>query len=171
MLNEKKMDIKRILTSVIGIPAVILLVAFANQYIIGIGILIISLLCMFEYFAVIKKIAKPIEWVGYLTSIMVIFPAIFREEIIFKIIVLSIPVIILLLFLQTIVTDMKYTFKDVSYTFIGIMSIPFFLMFIECIRCMDNGKILIGYIITIAWATDIFAYLIGKNFGKLYSRT
>lgn len=163
-----KMAIKRVLTSLIGIPAVILLVAFANQYIIGIGMLIISLLCMFEYFSVIKKIAKPIEWIGYLANLIVILPAIFREEIIFKIIILSIPVIILLLFLQTIVTDMKYTFKDVTYTFMGIMYIPFFLMFIECIRCMENGKILIGYILTISWATDIFAYLIGRNFGKIY---
>ena len=31
---------------------------------------------------------------------------------------------------------------------------------------LENGKILIGYIFVVAWATDIFAYLIGKKFGK-----
>ena len=161
------MNIKRILTSLIGIPAVVLTLAFANKYIIGIGILIISILCMYEYFSVIKKIASPIEWVGYISSILVILPVIFKEELIFKIIVISIPIIILLLFLHVIVTDAKYTFKDVSYTFIGIIYIPFFLMFMEFIRCMDNGKILLGYAIALSWGTDIFAYLIGKHFGKI----
>ena len=161
------MDIKRVLTSVIGIPAVILMVALANQYITGIGIIIISIICMFEYFSVIKKIAKPIEWIGYLACILVIAPAIFNGDFIFKILLLSMPIILLLLFLQVIITDMKYTFKDVSYTFMGIIYIPFFLMFIEFVRCMDNGKILLGYILTISWATDIFAYLIGRNFGKI----
>ena len=39
-------------------------------------------------------------------------------------------------------------------------------MFIEYIRKLENGKILMGYIFVVAWSTDIFAYLIGKNFGK-----
>ena len=72
----------------------------------------------------------------------------------------------LLLFLQVIITDMKTTFKDVAYTLIGILYIPFFLMFWELIRRMDNGKVLMGYTLVIAWSTDIFAYLIGKKFGK-----
>ena len=31
---------------------------------------------------------------------------------------------------------------------------------------MKNGNILIWYVIFAAWGTDIFAYLIGKRFGK-----
>ena len=81
-------------------------------------------------------------------------------------IMFSIPVIMALLFLNVIVTDMKITFKDVAYTLLGILYIPFFLMFLELIRCMDNGKILIGYCFVISWCTDIFAYIVGKNFGK-----
>ena len=72
----------------------------------------------------------------------------------------------LILFLQVILTDMKTSFKDVAYTLTGIIYIPFFLMFLELIRKIENGKILIGYVFVIAWSTDIFAYLIGRNFGK-----
>ena len=31
---------------------------------------------------------------------------------------------------------------------------------------MENGKILIWFVFFAAWGTDIFAYFIGKNFGK-----
>ena len=31
---------------------------------------------------------------------------------------------------------------------------------------MQNGKILLGYIFIASWGTDVFAYLIGKKFGK-----
>lgn len=39
-------------------------------------------------------------------------------------------------------------------------------MFVAFIDGMPNGKILIWYVILAAWGTDIFAYLIGKHFGK-----
>ena len=40
-------------------------------------------------------------------------------------------------------------------------------MFIPLIReNLANGKILIWYVFLTAWGTDIFAYLIGKRFGK-----
>ena len=121
---------------------------------------------MYEYFTAIKKVSKPIEWVGYLSNIIIILQTIFDNTKLMQIIVFAIPFIVLLLFLQVIITDMKTTFKDAAYTLLGIMYIPFFLMFLELIRCMNNGKILIGYTFIISWATDIFAYLIGRNFGK-----
>ena len=61
---------------------------------------------------------------------------------------------------------MRTTFKDIAYTFIGIFYVVFFIMFVAFIDGMPNGKILIWYVILAAWGTDIFAYLIGKHFGK-----
>ena len=61
---------------------------------------------------------------------------------------------------------MKTNFKDISYTFFGISYVVFFMMFIAFINGMKDGKILIWYAICAAWVTDIFAYLVGKNFGK-----
>ena len=121
---------------------------------------------MYEYFNVIKKVSKPVEWVGYLSNIFIIGATFLEMKYFMHIIVFAIPFIILLLFLQVIITDMKTTFKDVSYTLMGIIYIPFFLMFLELTRNIENGKILIGYIFIISWSTDIFAYLIGKKWGK-----
>ena len=160
------MDLKRILTTLLGLPAVVLVFLFGNEYIIGGVVLIASIICMYEYFGVIKKVSKPIEWIGYLSNIFIVFATFFKTDSLMKIIVFSIPFIVMLLFLQVILSNMKTTFKDVAYTLLGIIYIPFFLMFLELIRCMDNGKILIGYTFVISWSTDIFAYLIGRKWGK-----
>lgn len=61
---------------------------------------------------------------------------------------------------------MKFTFKDIAYTFLGIFYITGFIMFLSLIRGLDNGKILLGYAIVVAWSTDIFAYSFGKMIGK-----
>lgn len=160
------MDLKRVLTTIVGLPMVALLFVLGNQYIIGIAVLIVSIISMYEYFQAVKKVAKPIEWVGYLSNIYIIGAMFLETEKLLQFIVLSIPVIMLLLFLNVIFTDMKITFKDVSYTLVGIMYVPFFFMFLELIRKLEYGKILFAYTFIISWSTDIFAYLIGKNWGK-----
>ena len=61
---------------------------------------------------------------------------------------------------------MKYTVKDIAITFFGICYIPLFLMFIPLIYGMEYGNILVWYILFSAWGTDVFAYTIGKIWGK-----
>lgn len=160
------MDIKRIITSVIGLPSMVLAIVFGNKYLIGIGIFLAGIICMYEYFGVIKKVSKPIEWIGYLSTILIVGAIFIESNKMIPLVTFSIPFVMLLLFLQVIITNMRTNFKDVAYTFIGILYISFFLMFIVLIRGMEHGKILMGYTLIISWATDIFAYLIGRKFGK-----
>ena len=61
---------------------------------------------------------------------------------------------------------MKITFKDMAYTLLGICYIPVFIMFLSLIDGMNKGKILLGYVFMASWGTDVFAYCIGKRFGK-----
>ena len=160
------MDLKRILTTVLGLPIVALLFTLGNQYIIGIAILIASTISMYEYFGAVKKVAKPIRWVGYLSNLYIVGAMFLKTEQLLPIVTLSIPIVIFLLFSNVIVTDMKITFKDVAYTLVGIMYITIFFMFLELIRKLEHGKVLFAYTFVISWSTDIFAYLIGKKWGK-----
>ena len=160
------MDIKRVLTTVIGLPIVALLFTLGNQYVIGAAVLIVSCISMYEYFGAVKKVAKPIEWVGYLSNIYIIGAIFLETEKLLQYVAFSIPIIMLALFLNVIFTDMKITFKDVAYTLVGIMYVPLFFMFLELIRKLENGKILFAYTFVVSWSTDIFAYLIGKKWGK-----
>ena len=83
-----------------------------------------------------------------------------------SIIGVGIPVIVLVLFLQVIISNMKYNFKDIAITLFGICYIVVFLMFIPLLRGIQYGNLLIWYIFAAAWGTDIMAYLVGRAFGK-----
>ena len=72
----------------------------------------------------------------------------------------------LICFLQIVLSNMKTNFNDLVYTIFGIIYIIGTSIFITLIRGLENGKILIWYFIIASWGTDIFAYLIGKRWGK-----
>ena len=160
------MNLKRILTTVIGLPIVGAILILGNKYVIDFILMAVSIICMYEYFTVISKVAHPIKWVGYISTFIVALIAFLSVQTIMQIIFFAIPSLILIMFLKVIITDMGTTFKDVAYTFLGICYVTIFIMFLSLIRGLDNGKFLIGLVMLVAWSTDIFAYLIGKHFGK-----
>jgi len=67
------MDIKRVLTTVIGLPAVIGIIVFGNTVIIDIFFGIIALISLKEFYDAFEKgiDAKPIKWIGYLTCLSI----------------------------------------------------------------------------------------------------
>lgn len=160
------MDSKRIASGVVVGLAVSVILLIPNNFIIGILLTLIALTAMDEYLKAISKVCKPIKWIGYLSCIIVAIINFIPEQYLSSILMYSIPSILLILFAQVIATDMNTTFKDMAYTFLGICYIPVFIMFLTLIDGMDNGKILLGYILMASWGTDIFAYSIGCKFGK-----
>ena len=160
------MDLKRILTTLLGVPAVAAVFILCNKYVIDVLLMIIAIMCMHEYLGVIKKVSHPNELISYCCTIIIGIAAFLKESEVMIVSMYAIPFLVLLLFLQVITTDMKITFKDVSYTFLGIAYIVGFILFLALTRALPNGQILIGYIAIVAWATDIFAYLIGRQFGN-----
>ena len=54
---------------------------------------------------------------------------------------------------------------------LGICYIPLMLIYLSLVRDMEldhglNGKILIWFVLIASWGSDIFAYFIGRHFGK-----
>ena len=104
---------------------------------------------------------------GYVTAGLICFIHLIPNEYVLPSITLLILVNILVLFTQVVVTNMKRNIKDIAISLFGVCYIVFFIMFAPLIRdSMENGNVLIWYVFFSAWGTDIFAYLIGKNFGK-----
>ncbi len=182
------MNIKRILTALIGLPIVILIFILGNKYVIDILVSIIACIAIYEYFKCCSKEVKKISWIGYVLAISISLIHILSIKAILLFLCIGIPTILLTLFLHIIVTDMKVTFKDIVFSFFGIMYIISFIIFIPLIYGMENslsvaifkgtdtleiyknnsvnGKYLIWYLMLTAWGTDVFAYIIGKYFGK-----
>lgn len=159
-------NLKRISSALIGFPLVVLIMVIGNKHVISVGLAIIAILSMSEYLNAVSKKAKPIKWVAYLSCALISFLGLVPTELYANVILTVIPIILLLLFLQVIVTEMKTNFNDLVYTFVGIIYVAFCIASMAMVRNLENGKILIWYIFWAGWATDVFAYAIGRRFGK-----
>ncbi len=168
--NKLKIDVKRITSALLGFPLVVIILTFGNKYVVDIFLSIIACISMQEYMNAISKDAKPIRWLGYISCIFIAFihiiPQYIPEPILNNIIILAIPILLLVLFTTIVATNMRINFKDVSYTLFGIVYIVTCIAFIAKIRGLEHGNWLVWFAIIAAWASDTFAYFIGKRFGK-----
>ena len=162
----RDMDIKRITSALLGFPLVLLVLILGNKYVVDIFLAFIAFLSMDEYFNAISKVSNPVRWVGYLSCLIIACVHIIPAEHIIMFSILTVPTILIILFAQVVATEMRTSFKDIAYTFLGIFYVVYFTMFVALINGKTDGKILIWYAIFAAWATDVFAYFIGKYFGK-----
>ena len=121
------MDVKRITSALLGFPLVVIIFLIGNKYIVDALIAIVAILGMFEYFKAISKVCKPVKWLGYLSCLSIAFIHVIPNAWLTSVVTLSVPTILLILFLNIIITDMRINFKDIAYTFIGIFYIVFFM--------------------------------------------
>lgn len=160
------MDMKRVTSALLGMPLVVIILVFGNKYIVDIAFAIVAAMSLHEYFNAFKEKAHPVIWIGYLASSLIALIHIIPVEHAITIVSVLIPFGITVLFLQVILSNMKINVNDIAITFFGICYIPLFLMFLPLINGLEDGKLLVWFVITSAWGTDIFAYIVGKNFGK-----
>ena len=160
------MNLKRIWTAVVGLPIIIAIMVFGNVYLIDILFAFIAWLSLHEYYKCFNGKLKPVKWIGYVACFLISIIHLIPKEYAVMTIGVLLPTSIVMLFTVSIITNMKYNITDLAITFMGICYIPLFLMYIPMLLGEENGKILVWYVIIWAWATDIFAYCIGKRIGK-----
>ena len=161
------MNVKRFLSGILLFPIFAVIMIFGNKYIIDISVSIIAIMSLHEFYKAFRGKAKPIGWIGYIIAALIAVIHIIPSNLILPIIGAIIPISIMVLFTRVIFSNMKFNIVDISITFFGICYIVLFLLFAPIIReNITNGKILIWYVFLASWGTDIFAYLIGKHFGK-----
>lgn len=156
----------RIISALILFPLVVILLIFGNVYVIDAAFCIVALMAMNEYFNAFKEKANPVKWLGYIACLLIAFIHIIPVGKVVTIIGIGMPTVLLVLFAQVIITNMKTTFNDIAITFFGICYIVGFIMFLPLLMGAKNGKLLIWYVVFFAWGTDVFAYIIGKLIGK-----
>ena len=163
---KKKINIKRVASGLILFPLVAIVLIFGNKYLVDILVSIIAILSLHEFYNAFNGKAKPVKIVGYIAAIFIAFIHLIPNTIILKLIGALIALSVLILFLIVIISNTKINIIDISITFFGICYVALFLMFIPIIReNLENGKILLWYVIFAGWGTDVFAYFVGKYFG------
>lgn len=169
MEEKKATSIKRILSGLIGFPIIALILILANDLVMDLVLAITSILSIYEYFKCFKSSGKanPSKWYAMIISSMMIFIHILNDEALKEILIAIIPLSLLVLIIELIFSKGKKNIIDVAVTILGICYIPLMLVFLSIIRGrFINGRILIWYIFLASWGSDVFAYCIGKKWGK-----
>lgn len=164
--KSKDSNLKRVSSALTLFPIVVLAFIIGNEYVISVGLAIIAMLSMSEYIGAVSKKANPIKWISYLSCALIALIPLVPQAQYGNIMLIAIPVLLLVSFLQVIITNMKTNFNDLIYTFMGIIYVTFLISTMVMIRGLENGKILIWYIFWAGWATDVFAYAVGRRIGK-----
>ena len=159
-------NLKRVSSALLGFPMVIVVLLFGNKYVIDVALAIVALISLHEYFNAFSKNYKPIQWLGYLLAICISFIHLVPADMLFKIISLGIPFIVAILFVELILRDLKISIVDIAISLFGIFYIVLFTMFVPLIAGLEHGKVLIWYVLTTSWGTDVFAYIFGRRIGK-----
>lgn len=158
------MNIKRVLSALLGMPLVIVVLMLKNIYLVDIAFTIIAIVCLYEFYKAFHCKYKPVIWVGYLSTIIIATLHFFANGSLFNLIILTLFISFLILFL--LVFKKKINIVDVAITILGICYITLFILFIPLTREIPDGHLLIWYIFAATWGTDVFAYLVGSKFGK-----
>ena len=174
MEKEKRAKtIKRTITGVIAFPILAVILIFSNTIIMDIFTAIIACISMYEYFHCFKSTnkANPSQYLGYIYCILIAFTHFVDERLLTSIIIAIIPVSLVVLFAELVLSKGKKTVTDIAVTMLGICYIPLMLIYLSLVRDMEldhglNGKILIWFVLIASWGSDIFAYFIGRHFGK-----
>ena len=113
------MDIKRLTSALLGFPLVILVLLLGNKYVIDIVMAIVADISLQEYFNAFKEY-KPIKWIAYLAAILICFIHFIIPLQLFVYISITIPVIIVALFIELVIKDLKINIIDIAITLFGI---------------------------------------------------
>lgn len=76
------------------------------------------------------------------------------------------PILLFILAFVSVLSNLKISFNDIAVTILGIIYVPMMFLFLILTWHMNNGYLLIWYILGGAWLTDSFAYLVGITVGK-----
>ena len=174
MEKEKRAKtIKRTITGVIALPILAVILIFANTIVMDIFTAIIACISMYEYFHCFKSTDKgnPSQYLGYIWCILIAFTHFVDDRLLTNILVAVIPISLVILFAELVLAKGKKTIKDIGITMIGICYIPLMLIYLSLVRNMElddglNGRILIWFVLIASWGSDVFAYFIGRHFGK-----
>lgn len=172
--------ILRFASGIIGIPLLIILVFTVDgiPFILGIGL--ISLIGLREFYLGVRKTgAEPQEWVGFIYAFLFLLSAMQR----FQSARFNLPDILTLFVITSLVVELlrknRAPIKNLGATFIGVVYVGWLFSYFVAINEINGLMTLFGdrlqlrvggwlvlYVTFVVWASDTGAYLIGRKWGR-----
>lgn len=159
---------ERVITGAILVAILILILWINIPLVDTIFVFLISVMGMYEYNKAFKSAGyNLIPLIGYISCIPILFMDFnIESNNILLIATIAFPSVLILTFIYSILTKLKITVIDVAITIFSTIYIPFLFSFLKLILMMENGRLLIWFVIMGAFACDTFAYLVGCKIGK-----
>ncbi len=152
----------RIISSIIGLPILICLVLLGGIFLKA-GVIILSLIGMYEFYMAVDKKIQPVHWVGFLLAVIYIASVGLTDiNILDYILTAFIPIILIV---QIIMHD-KININNVCSSLFGFFYIAFMFSNILFIRKLYLGNWTIWLVFISAFCCDTGAYFTGMCIGK-----
>ena len=166
----KRNMMKRLLGAMIGLVILIIVMISKSIFVFNFALMIICILGVYEFYhAFQQKGHHPIVLFGYGAAVclfLVNTKSILSYDMLRVALIEMVPILFFIMFSVSLLSKGKVGVMDVAVTLMGVIYIPFFLMFLTLTRQLINGEYYVWFIFGGAWFTDTFAYLIGRRFGK-----
>ncbi len=162
---------KRSITAVVGISLILGLIVYGGSW----GTTLLAWSCctvaLMEYFYMVFPVneeylfQRVAMFIGFVLATLVIFDS---EYLFAAVSFLSLLLFIFFFFLSSYFYggNHPYFFARLSYSLMGIFYIGFLFSFWPKIRALPQGVHWIFLVFLICWLTDIFAFFVGKGWGR-----
>jgi len=153
--------VKRVITTVVGLPIFIAIIAMGGLWL-RVTLLVLSLIGLYEFYKALSPKILTIHFVGYFFAALYFLVVIEYGVHAYLLVMLS--AFILITQATLVIYYQKISFKDCLVTICGFFYVPFLLSFVYFVR--DHNVYFVWLILISASASDTFAYLIGRVWGR-----
>ena len=164
---------KRVFTLIFGFGVLIPILIFSETWIFQGFLCLITTAALYEMYACIRQQKEYLCIIpGYLFGILTpILYRIFAEKNdnelrFYKIFVCCVLLYAFFLLGISVLTERKYTLESAAALFIVTIYIVFGMNSMAFVQSMEGGKYVLILTFIVSFSTDIFAFLVGKLFGK-----
>lgn len=153
----------RIITGIIGAVLLITLGIIADAYIIALAAFLAALIGLYEFYQITGVCeSRPLTAAGIIgaagiTVSNLFFPAQLSA---------FICIWLLLIFIIMLTCHEKTDITGAALTIFSVFYIPFLFSYIPLVRMLENGRLIIWFVIVGAFITDTFAYFTGVFLGR-----
>lgn len=155
---------KRVLTALVLIPAVLLLVFLAPRWLFTLAVAAVAVLAAWEYISLAQKCAVRPPRVALLVALLALFAVSFEwpEHTPAFFGILCLALLVYCTFLRPVVQVMG----DAAASIFCLLYTGFTLLALPTLHEQSNGPSLVTYLFCVVWAGDVAAYYIGRAWGR-----